>query len=225
MTRQFGRLTSVRDERDKLFRMDVPHPARRLPASRSWQMRHPVLDQEDRPQCVAYAWTAMLLTTPISSSSFLKNWSTKEWCNNLYTQAQRVDGIHGSHDGTTVRAGASTLKALGFIVNYLWGVDADTVRRYVLSRGPVVIGVDWKSGMMEPDPNGYVRVSGASLGGHAVTIVGYSSVRAAFRVLNSWGSSWGTKGRCWVPFKGMDTLLSEDGEACSAIEAPVRPVL
>lgn len=51
-----------------------------------------------------------------------------------------------------------------------------------------------------PDPNE------AMLGGHAMAIVGYDDnkvigkSKGAFEVRNSWGSSWGDKGYCWIPY-------------------------
>ena len=37
------------------------------------------------------------------------------------------------------------------------------------------------------------------LGGHALTIVGSSDTRQAFKILNSWGD-WGCNGCCWIPY-------------------------
>ena len=38
------------------------------------------------------------------------------------------------------------------------------------------------------------------LGGHAVTIVGYDDNRGAFKIRNSWGTSWGQKGYFWIDY-------------------------
>jgi C1A family cysteine protease len=48
-------------------------------------------------------------------------------------------------------------------------------------------------------------------GGHAVTIVGYDDVRGAFKVRNSWGTSWGQKGYFWMDYNYMaDKSLCND---------------
>ena len=38
------------------------------------------------------------------------------------------------------------------------------------------------------------------LGGHAVTMVGYSDTKQCFIVRNSWGTSWGDKGHFYLPY-------------------------
>ncbi|SEP25402.1 C1 family peptidase [Propionispora vibrioides] len=39
------------------------------------------------------------------------------------------------------------------------------------------------------------------LGGHAVLIVGYDDSSKVFIVRNSWGTSWGDKGYCYLPYQ------------------------
>jgi len=57
------------------------------------------------------------------------------------------------------------------------------------------------------DGEGYVPIPrGTYLGGHGIAVIGYDDTREKnghvgfFRVQNSWGSSWGDKGRCWIPY-------------------------
>ena len=40
----------------------------------------------------------------------------------------------------------------------------------------------------------------ARCGGHAMTIAGYDDAKKAFLVANNWGSTWGEKGFCWMPY-------------------------
>lgn len=47
------------------------------------------------------------------------------------------------------------------------------------------------------------------LGGHAVTIIGWSDAKKAFLIQNSWGTSWGQSGKFWMPYS---FLL--DGNMC-----------
>jgi C1A family cysteine protease len=39
-----------------------------------------------------------------------------------------------------------------------------------------------------------------SLGGHAVTCVGYDDDKGCFLIRNSWGKDWGIDGHCWMPY-------------------------
>lgn len=48
------------------------------------------------------------------------------------------------------------------------------------------------------------------IGGHAMDIVGYSTKKAALRIRNSWGTSWGDKGYGWLPFNYIYAGLLDD---------------
>ena len=39
-----------------------------------------------------------------------------------------------------------------------------------------------------------------NLGGHAMTVVGYDDEKQAFLIANSWGTTWGLRGFCWMPY-------------------------
>lgn len=41
------------------------------------------------------------------------------------------------------------------------------------------------------------------LGGHSIAVVGYSDDKQAFLCQNSWGSSWGLNGTCWISYTYM----------------------
>jgi len=48
-------------------------------------------------------------------------------------------------------------------------------------------------------------------GGHAVCIVGYDRDKQLFKVRNSWGTEWGDKGYCYMPYKFViNRRISED---------------
>jgi C1A family cysteine protease len=49
------------------------------------------------------------------------------------------------------------------------------------------------------------------LGGHALVCVGYDDSKSVFIVRNSWGTSWGDKGYCYIPYDYLtnDNLTSD----------------
>jgi hypothetical protein len=46
-------------------------------------------------------------------------------------------------------------------------------------------------------------------GGHCMVIVGYDDSKAAYKVMNSWGSDWGDGGFCWISYDTFQQLVPE----------------
>lgn len=47
--------------------------------------------------------------------------------------------------------------------------------------------------------------TGTHCGGHAMVITGYDDTRAAYRVLNSWGTDWGDNGYIWWDYASLES--------------------
>jgi hypothetical protein len=206
----------VPDPRDRLHTMRAHLPQAPLAqARRSWTPG-PILDQGDTSQCVAYAWTQLLAATPVKTPR------PDAWPAGLYTDAQLRDGIPLPHDGTTVRAGAQAVKAAGYIRaddgEYVWGDSVETVARWILHYGPVVLGTNWYQTMFTPTAAGELRPDGPNAGGHAYLAFGVDVPKERIRIVNSWGVGWGVGGVAWLSFPTVARLLREDGEACTATE-------
>lgn len=85
--------------------------------------------------------------------------------------------------------------------------DLKTIKETLYDGACVLFGFDvyqsfedgnWDSttGIMPiPDPK-----KEDSLGGHCVTIIGWSDSRKCFLIQNSWGTSWGQQGKFWMPY-------------------------
>lgn len=204
---EFGRLPAP-DTRDRMHLMGAVPTLR----TQMFWITGPVLDQGAEPACVGYAWKQFLQTTPrrtlVGPSGQL-----------IYNEAQFVDEWPGeNYAGTSVRAGAKVLSGRGHLTEYIWGFDVGTLQNYILTRGPVVLGTMWYQGMYTPDKNGWVYPTGGVAGGHAYVACGYSSVKNAFRCINSWSRGWGQLGKFWLHKAELARLLQEGGEGCSAIE-------
>ena len=211
MDKRLGR-REVPDPRDKNFPFSLAMKAA-APANKSKYYRaSPVLDQGLYPHCVAFAWKQFLQSSPFCQARQLNEAF-------IYELAQKRDQWEGEgYDGTSVRAGAKVLRSLGFLDTYLWAENVEDIKQWILTTSPVVVGTLWYSDMFTPDEKGFVTATGGISGGHAYLCVGYSHKRKAFRCMNSWGESWGDKGRFWISESDLAKLLSQAGEACTAKE-------
>jgi hypothetical protein len=134
-TARFGRIVSV-DFRDRQYLLRPKLAARSTRTSRYWSPST-VLDQGNTPQCVSYAGEAFLKSGPVLNLQY-------KIPQNLYDQCQSVDEWAATpHDGTSVRALFKILQSHGYVTEYNWAFDIDTVVQFVFERGPVVFGTDW----------------------------------------------------------------------------------
>jgi hypothetical protein len=211
----FGRLIAL-DHRDELHPMRALTRRIALPESRLWSsFRAYVLDQGQTPHCVGFAWAGFLEAAPFMHQ--LQNADGDRF----YALAQTLDEWPGSdYEGTSTRGGAKALQSLGLITGeYVWAQTEEDVWRFVLGRGPVVTGTVFLTGMMSPDTHGFLNLTGGEEGGHDWLIIGASVTRKAYRMQNSWSTSWGENGRAWVRREDYKTLLETmGGDAASAIE-------
>jgi hypothetical protein len=224
---KLGRIPSV-DFRDRKFLARPKTP----PASRTamqWITAKP-LDQGDSPMCVAFAWEQYLLSSPVRN----KLYKTPQ---ELYHEAQAVDEWPDDtpYDGTSVRAGAKVLSSQQRIKEYNWAFDVDTAIRYVLTSGPIVLGIDWYDTMFYPfvygkDKQHFIRLGGDLAGGHAILCKGVNTKHpcwcgepGAARLINSWGESWGDGGKVWICLKELDKLIKANGECAMAAELKFFP--
>jgi hypothetical protein len=71
--------------------------------------------------------------------------------------------------------------------------------------------------------NVYSQYSGQNLGGHAVVIVGYDDSKRAFKIINSWGQSWGDNGFGWINYAAFRQIAREGYVAQDIIVQPLTP--
>lgn len=215
---KLGRI-SVPDKRDGNFPLRSMLP--KAPTVRTYRYWWPNGwwgDQGSTSECVAFSWCHWLAEGPITQKQTTKGTSIVD-PNYLYAEAQKVDEWPGeNYDGTSVRAGAKILMRDGFISSYNWAWDIDTVVSALLSVGPLVVGTNWYDGMFYPDANSKISVSGNLAGGHAYLLDGVNTKTGLIRIKNSWGKGWGHSGFAYISISDMGRLISEEGEACLAVE-------
>jgi hypothetical protein len=182
------------------------------------------LDQGSEGACVGYAWTHELNAVPYVIPV------TNNTAKTVYYAAQQWDEWAGTnYEGTSVIAGAKTISSLGFVSEYRWAFGIDDVVQTLSNHGPVVLGINWYSGMFNTDINGFIKPTGTLAGGHAILANGIQ-VREKdgwfwkmlpdpiIRLHNSWGTSWGVNGDAFIYASDLSKLLKQNGEACVPVE-------
>lgn len=142
-----------------------------------------------------------------------------KWSDMPYSQSDYRTKPDAGHD----------LKAKRYRIDFWRRVninDTKEIKAQLNAGYPVVIGatVDrgfqdggWASGGRDFVWN---SVNGEQLGGHAMTVVGYSNSKGAFKVLNSWSDKWGNAGYCWISYPFFSQVVKEGYVMKDALNAP-----
>lgn len=213
------------DERSRAY--PVRTVGQRATRSYTWALGQDVLDQGNQGSCVGHAFSHELEARP----SVVADVDPR----GIYFEAQKIDEWEGGaydgaspfYEGTSILAGAKTVKAMGHYREYRWAFSVDDLAYAVGHEGPGVLGVTWTTDMFRPDENGYIWPTGLFAGGHAILANGVNLKRREFLLPNSWGPEWSTiqwgaqtlHGYCKVTFEAMAAMLEDNGEAC----VPIRP--
>lgn len=205
--RVLDRLVSF-DEQSKAYPIRTLVAGKR-PRGYTWAGGPVVLDQGTEGACVGFSIAQELAARPVAIADV-----DAQTAFTIYRAAQMIDEWPGeSYSGTSVLAGMKTLQATGYYTEYRWAFSLLDLILAVGYAGPVVLGVNWREGMWDPDADGTLHVDGPVAGGHAILCRGVSVSRKMFRLRNSWSDQWGLDGECFVSFDDMQKLLDDQGEA------------
>lgn len=211
----------IPDERDHMFLLQSFLP-KELPGInyKYWWPSGWWGNQGNTPMCVAFSWAHWLAAGPLTQKYVRKDGNSAIDTTYLYNEAQKNDVWPGEdYDGTSVRAGAKILKRDGFISSYNWAWDIETVKNALLTTGPLVVGTMWYYDMFFPnDKTGIITATGQAMGGHAYLLDGINIKKKLIRIKNSWGKNWGKNGFAYISFDDMAKLITNQGEACLAVE-------
>jgi len=217
MSYGLGRKESI-DQRDLNFPMKAALPkAEPLRDHKYWNSNGIWLDQGETSSCVGHAWTHAIEDGPVmykAAGSIIDPY-------HVYREAQKVDEWDGeNYDGTSVRAGAKVLQAMGFISAYTWAFDLETTVKAIITTSPVIVGTDWFYSMFHPDKDGVIKLEkySSNAGGHAYLINGVNRTKGMFRIKNSWGRGWSKGGHAYISFEDFERLMYRGGEICLPIE-------
>lgn len=191
----------------------------------------PILDQGREGACVGFGWTADILAEPFWAD--IKKLPAgfpqvpQDLALYVYKEAKKIDEFPGeAYEGTSVLAGAKMMQNAGVVASYSWAFSVNDIIDGIISRGPVVLGIPWYSGMYKA-PNGVLKVSGDVVGGHCILAVGFIQASKTFNgedsiiLQNSWGASWGKQGLAEIRVSDMEKLFAQ-GEACFPSRAAYR---
>jgi hypothetical protein len=205
----FGRRPEFDDQSRQYPIRALLEPERAL-QTRIWPCET-VLDQGNVGACVGFSWAHELAAKPEVVPN-IDNLAGMQ----IYNRAQLLDQWSDTppQEGSSVLAGAKTVTEQGHLIEYRWAFGLNDLLDTLSQFGPAVLGINWYSGMMNPDNAGWIRPTGSIVGGHAILAVGINVEHKAVMLHNSWGPEWGLAGHAWIPFTDLDRLLQEHGEAC-----------
>jgi len=230
-----GRRVSI-DDRDKnfLIRRKLAPPGTPMPTRKTWAINAASLDQGNTSACIGHAWRNFLRCAPMKTEkSGPSAWdiyrgavAVDEWDEND-DEASLPDGDSGMDTGTSVRAGAEAVLKAGRLKSYLWAFDLQSLISWVLTQGPVVLGIDWYSSFNTPSAAGIIKITPMARveGGHAILCRGIDLTRSLALLTNSWGDGYGISGEVRIPLTDLERLLHQQGDCCTAIEQKLKPLL
>ena len=213
------------DEREILETFAVPQAG---PRGYTWRCPH-WLDQGQEGACVGFSWSHELIAWPAEIDV------NDAWAKGLYLEAQTIDEWPGTdYSGTSVLAGAKTVKKRGYMDEYRWATSIDDLILAIGWHGPAVLGVSWLDSDFNPRPSGLLAADGKVAGGHAILcrgvqlrprLKGEKVKEPVFRLRNSWGKDWGLDGDCYVKASDLEQKLFEGSvEACIPVIRDKKPV-
>lgn len=183
----------------------------RLVKPRSYTWRCDVqLDQGSEGACTGFGTSQEAAARPVVVKGI-----TNDVARKVYYRARQLDDYPGEdYEGSSVLGAVKAGVELGWYKEYRWAFGEADLALAVGHKGPAILGVNWYSGMSEPDADGVIHVTGKLMGGHCIVCIGYNHTRRMYLLQNSWGKKWGIDGRCWISAADMATLLNRRGEAC-----------
>lgn len=199
----------------------------KLPTSKTWPISSNHLDQGETSTCVGHGWCNFLRCAPVRTkvgepeayniyrgAVVLDPWKEND------AEAKLPDASPKMESGTTVHAGSQAVLNQGYLDSVAWAFSLQTAVEWVLTMGPLVIGINWYDSMFDANSKGVISISpGASLaGGHCLLWRGVNTSSAQALLTNSWGNTWAKKGDALISLKDMERLIHEQGEVCSAVQ-------
>jgi hypothetical protein len=207
-----GYVKDAADTRDYTWRSTVLVQRIPLPKRVVRKYLGRVLNQGDKPHCVAFSSASLKMHQERYEVGRYLNFDPA-W---LYYECKKLDGIPNV-DGTYLRTALDIMAKRGFktkdgkayykVGQYVRLESLRQIKEALFMVGPVLFGIVVDSTIYDPRAGGMIaEPNDDTYGGHAMQIVGYddeirtTNGKGAFLVKNSWGASYGLKGYIWLPY-------------------------
>jgi hypothetical protein len=159
-----------------------------------WAVFNKALNQGQTGTCVGHATKHWMLVAPTIQTKANKYPTAFD----LYLEACKNDPWSENDNGdlqfgTSVLSMFQVLKDKGYVNSYVHTRSIDDVRLWLKTKGPIVMGTDWLSSMMQTTNEGILKVDRNSpvVGGHAWILRYWSKKYDAPVMMNSWGNGFG----------------------------------
>ncbi|EMY70142.1 fibronectin type III domain-containing protein [Leptospira vanthielii] len=97
--------------------------------------------------------------------------------------------------------------------------DLTTVKLALAEKRPVLIGYLVYENFRDPKPDSIFEIgTGEVLGAQSLVVLGYNDKKKAFKVWNSWGTTWGDHGYLWISYETFPKYTKSAYVADSEIE-------
>lgn len=211
------------------LRYRVPVPRHVEPATVVWERFGAIMNQGDLGRCVPTAGTGLLQCAPFWNAlepqmrvNLQQPAFAEQYAIQAYREVTRIDPFEGAWEpddtGSDGLSLAKLWKQLGLNNGY---EHATTVMEAhaAIQKAPFIIGTAWLSGMDQPRTDGTVSVSGTNRGGHEYLCREYDLGRDLWWFDNSWGTSFGVRGRFAYDTPGLQKMMAMQGDITSMVPA------
>lgn len=145
---------------------------------------------------------------PGAAASFLKsNGVTDEACMPYTSGSTNLDA---SCSDRCADASSRTFKISSFSkTGGIFGGGSIEAVKAALQKGPLMTTLTVYEDFITYSSGVYLHTKGSSLGGHAVSLIGYDDAKKAWLVRNSWGEEFGENGYVWVAYADKSGIGSQ----------------
>ncbi len=189
------------------------HAALPVLTSQKWVRHCEVYDQGELGSCTGNAMAGAIMTGPLYKPTRVLH---EAQAVRLYRIATRLDDIDGQYPpddtGSSGLAVCKAAKQFGYIKGYTHAMNLQAALSGLV-HGPVIIGIAWFEGFDSPIGSAAeLQISGSIRGGHEVVLDAIDVDHKYVSGTNSWGPTWGARGKFCMTWDTFGELLNQEGD-------------